>query len=222
MFDEVREALSRERLASYLRESEGSLHQALELYRWNQDVAGALLRPLCDLEVTLRNSLQRELAVINHPEPWWTTSALCSDAKISTDLERAKTALSREGKPVSAGGMVAQVSFGFWIALVSNRFDMTLWRRGLHRAFPHYRGPRRPLHRDLQRLLGLRNRIGHHEPIHHRHLAADRRTVHRLLGYLSPAMQLWGQQEDRFSQLVSCRPDVRRIPRSRRPGANVR
>lgn len=88
---------------------------------------------------------------------------------------------------------------------------------GLYRAFPHYRGPRKPLHLDL-RMLGLRNRIGHHEPIHHRHLAADRETVHRLLGYLSSDMQRWGRDRDRFPELLGCRPTGRRRRHRRASG----
>lgn len=114
--------------------------------------------------------------------------------------------------------MIAEMSFGFWVALTDSGFDMSLWRRGLYLAFPHYRGPRKPLHLDLQRMLGLRNRIGHHEPIHHRHLVADRQTVHRLLGYLSADMQRWGQDGDRFPAVLSCRPTGRRPPRQRPRG----
>jgi len=210
MFEQVRDAISVERLRSYLQACGDELGPALDLYRWNHDIAGTLLRPLCDLEVTLRNALLRQLEQVADPEPWWKLPVLLSDIKASRDLDRAQQSLLRAGKAVTAGGMVAEVSFGFWVSLIGTRFDMSLWRRGLYRAFPHYRGPRKALHWDLQRMLSLRNRIGHHEPIHHRHLAADRRTVHRLLGYLSSDMQQWGQDGDRFPEMLSCRPAIRR------------
>jgi hypothetical protein len=44
---------------------------------------------------------------------------------------------------------------------------------------------RRVVHEEFQRILVLRNRIMHHEPIHHRHLEADHDTVYRLLAHLS-------------------------------------
>jgi hypothetical protein len=210
VWEGVRDAVSAQRLISYLHACDGDLRPALELYRWNQDVAGTLLRPLCDLEITLRNALTRELEALANPRPWWTLPALQADRKCRTNLDRAKSTLHRARKQCTSGAMVAEMSFGFWVALTDSAFDMSLWRKGLYRAFPHYRGPRKPLHFDLQRMLGLRNRIGHHEPIHHRHLTADRRTVHRLLGYLSSDMQRWGQDGDRFPEMLSCRPAIRR------------
>jgi hypothetical protein len=215
LLEQIRDAISAERLTSYLRICAGELEPALNLYRWNHDIAGALLRPLCDLEVTLRNAIHRRLTVIAGPDPWWTAPELLADDRAAQDLVRAERSLQRGGKAVTPGGMVAELSFGFWVALIGNRFDMSLWRRGLYLAFPHYRGPRKQLHLDLQQMLGLRNRIGHHEPIHHRHLAADRQTVHRLLGYLSSDMQRWGQADDRFPDLLACRPSGRRRPAAR-------
>lgn len=209
MFEGVRDAVSSPRLASYLHRCHGTLETALDLYRWNNDVAGTLLRPLCDLEITLRNALTRELDSLTRPRPWWTHPALLADARCQTNLERAKHSLQRAGKARTTDAMVAEMSFGFWVALTDSAFDMSLWRRGLYRAFPHYRGPRKSLHIDLQRMLGLRNRTSHHEPIHHRHLAADRRTIHRLLGYLSPDMQRWGWHGDRSPEVLSRRPPAR-------------
>jgi hypothetical protein len=214
MYEQVRDAISAERLASYLRACAGELEPALDLYRWNHDVAGVLLRPLCDLEITFRNALQRQLSVISYPKPWWMSSALLADDRVRADIDRGRRSLVLAGKAITPGGMTSEMSFGFWVALIGSRFDMTLWRRGLYRAFVHYRGPRKPLHLDFKRMLGLRNRIGHHEPIHHRHLAEDRRTVHRLLGYLSPDMQRWGTDGDRFPEMLSCRPALRRPRRA--------
>jgi hypothetical protein len=66
----------------------------------------------------------------------------------------------------------AKLTFGVWIALLRRPYEMTLWRPALHGAFPGYRGPRSTLHEDLRNMGLLRNRIAHHEPVHHRHLAA--------------------------------------------------
>jgi hypothetical protein len=214
VLDGVRDAISVQRLRSYLRVCGGELAAALELYRWNHDIAGSLLRPLCDLEVTLRNALVRELEALASPAPWWSMPALRADEKCHINIKRATRTLLRAGKDQTSDAMVAEMPFGFWVALTDSGFDMSLWRRGLYRAFRHYRGPRKPLHFDLQCMLKLRNRIGHHEPIHHRHLEADRRTIDRLLGYLSHDMQQWGNCDDGFLKLLLCRPVEADIPAS--------
>jgi hypothetical protein len=46
----------------------------------------------------------------------------------------------------------------------------------------------------------------HHEPIHHRHLEADRQTILRLLGYLSPGMARQLKPYDRVEVVLRQRP----------------
>ncbi|MEV6031051.1 hypothetical protein AB0L65_07865 [Nonomuraea sp. NPDC052116] len=58
-----------------------------------------------------------------------------------------------------------------------NNYDQRLWRTSLYQAFPGYRGGRHALHRQLDFLRVLRNKIAHHCPIHHRHLQADQDTI---------------------------------------------
>jgi hypothetical protein len=85
--------------------------------------------------------------------------------------------------------VVAGLSFGFWVSLLSQSNDVTLWRSALHRAFrPGYRGPRGVLHGHFEHMRRFRNRIMHHEPIRHRSLESDRNRIYELVGYLSPAM----------------------------------
>jgi len=42
----------------------------------------------------------------------------------------------------------------------------------------------------------------HHEPIHHRHLEADRQTILRLLDYLSPSMARQLKPYDRIEVVL--------------------
>ncbi|GAA1256084.1 hypothetical protein GCM10009609_19070 [Pseudonocardia aurantiaca] len=79
-----------------------------------------------------------------------------------------------------------QVASAFVVPLNSGRYHRPLWVPTLNQAFPGV--TRRVLHEDFQKILGLRNRIMHHEPIHHRHLQADHDTVYRLLAHLSEEM----------------------------------
>lgn len=54
----------------------------------------------------------------------------------------------------------------------------------------------------------LRNRIMHHEPIHHRDLAADHRTLYRLLSYVSADAVARAGQLDRVGTVLGRRRDV--------------
>ncbi|GAA1880408.1 hypothetical protein GCM10009687_55860 [Asanoa iriomotensis] len=114
-----------------------------------------------------------------------------------------------DGKP---GHVVAALPFGFWVGLVSagrgRNYETMLWRPAIHRAFPHYRGPRPPVHQRLETLRLLRNRIAHHEPIHSRHLAADYGSLLSVAGWLSPAFEGWIKSTSRIPALLAGRPHL--------------
>jgi len=106
--------------------------------------------------------------------------------------------------------VVAALSFGFWVSLLSGghgwNYEMTLWRPGLRKAFPEYRGTRARLHNKLNTVRLFRNRIAHHEPVHHRHLAADYESVLTIAGWLSPAYARWIRRQDQIVEVIARRP----------------
>lgn len=86
--------------------------------------------------------------------------------------------------------IVAELPFGFWVSLLSRRYDRHLWVPALYKAFPGYRGTRESLRDNFETMRLFRNRIMHHEPVHHRHLAADHAKIYRLLGYMERSGRL--------------------------------
>ncbi|RCW47209.1 hypothetical protein DFQ14_101555 [Halopolyspora algeriensis] len=86
--------------------------------------------------------------------------------------------------------IVAKLTLGFWISLLSRgrAYDRRFWVPVLHKAFPHYSGPRRPLHSELEDIRKLRNRIMHYEPIFEYDLHSYRAGIYRQLGHLSPVI----------------------------------
>lgn len=55
-------------------------------------------------------------------------------------------------------------------------------------------------------MLLFRNRIMHHEPIHHRHLEADHQTILRLLSCLSAGMAAQLTAYDQVGFVLAQRP----------------
>jgi hypothetical protein len=204
----IRDALSPERFAPYLAATGGDAAAAMALYRWNVEVSGAFYTPLECLEVTLRNAVHRHLAQRFDRPDWWVSAPLNGRSRRIVAATRAK--LATRGRPPTDGDMVAGLSLGFWVALVSGAYHRTLWERGLHRAFPFYRGPRRRLHDDLQTMLLFRNRIMHYEPIHHRHLEADHGTLLRIVGCISQHGVEQLKNDDPVPAALGRRPDAKR------------
>lgn len=177
---------------------------AIQLYWWNVDISAAFYAPLHCLEMALRNAVHQKLAAEFGRAAWWDVAPLNkSGLQIVADT---RSKLATRARPSTADDMVAELSFGFWVSFVSNTYHRSLWVPCLHRAFPFYRGPRRRLHSDLHTMLLFRNRIMHHEPIHHRHLGADHQTILRLLGYLSPSIVEQLKSYDQVEAVLGQRP----------------
>jgi hypothetical protein len=202
--DWIRDALSAPRFAPYLAKTSGDLYTAIQLYWWNVGVSAAFYAPLHCLEMALRNAVHQQLAVKFGRTDWWEIAPLNkSGIRIVADT---RSKLATRARPSTADDMVAELSFGFWVSFVSNTYHRSVWVPCLHKAFPFYRGRRGPLHSDLHTMLLFRNRIMHHEPIHHRHLEEDHRTILRLLGYLSPAMAEQLKSYDQVEAVLRQRP----------------
>jgi hypothetical protein len=117
-------------------------------------------------------------------------------------VAKARNKLGSGAGPHDPGRIVAELSFGFWVALFARRYEVLLWRTTLHQRFDPTPA-RRLLHNRLSGLLALRNRIAHHEPILQRNLQADHDKILWVLGTLSPEMGAWVRHHSRVLQVVA-------------------
>lgn len=200
-------AFSPARMTPYLTAARGDRPAAMRLYCWNIEVSAAFYGPLQFLEVTLRNASHAQLCRGFGREDWWTAARLTDRGRQSVEQARAK--LDRLGvRHPSADAIVAELTFGFWVSLLSRGADRYFWVPVLHRAFPGYSGPRRELHAEVYQVLEFRNRVMHHEPVHRRALEKDHERVFRLLGYLSPECAALAARLDRVPEVLARREDV--------------
>lgn len=210
----IRDVLSIPRFAPYLARTNGDVDAAIRLYKWNVEISAAFYTSLHCLELGLRNAMHDRLRTRFGRADWWVVAPLSDNGKrtVSSAVEKL---VGRSGRRYTADDIVAELSFGFWVSLVSRgaAYDRTLWVPALHRAFPFYRGKRKPLHDNLLAMVLLRNRIMHHEPVHHRDLRADHAKIYRLLGYISPRMVKELETFDRVGEVLR-RRDERRQPGS--------
>lgn len=184
--DWIGKALSEARLAPYLAECGGDVAAAWRLYMWNIGVSMAFYPLLHFVEITLRNALHCELGAQFGRADWWSVAPLNEHGQRL--VKQAQEKVSAPRSPQNADDLVTKLTFGFWVSLVSQTYDRTLWVPALHRAFPHYRGRRDGLHAELKKVLSLRNQVMHHEPIHRRKLKADHATIYRLFDHMSSGL----------------------------------
>ncbi|MFF0770170.1 hypothetical protein ACFYUK_14880 [Nonomuraea wenchangensis] len=201
----IERMVSAPRFAPYLGMFQGDGAAAWELYRWNIQVSAAFYGPLHWLEISLRNAEHDQLRAHYRRVDWWQVAPLRPSQR--RRIDKALDDLRDKGDhDPSADAVVAELSFGFWVSLLNRTYDRHLWVPALHRSFPRYSGSRETLRDSLQAMVFLRNRIMHHEPIHHRHLAADHTKICRLLGYLEPEVARWLRIHDEVSCVLAQRP----------------
>jgi hypothetical protein len=203
---ELRRAVSESRFATYLAEANGDESLAWALYEWNLDLSAAFHGPLAVVEIALRNRLY-EAAVSSYGANW-----LTSDRLRSLDRDRVRDAVhsivrrnpTLTTTSVSPEAIVAELTLAFWVSMVSNRYDQTLWRESFGRAIRPTR--RRAFHDDLDRLRTLRNRIAHHERLLNRNPLADERRIATVLNLISPTVAAWVANRTQVGAVAARRP----------------
>lgn len=187
--------------------------KALQLYQWNAEISAAFMVPLHICEVSVRNGISDTIERVYGPT-WWAAGSgfersLSDPARAYSprrDLERA-----RRGH-VTAGKVVAELKFMFWISLLTSRFEGRLWSRWIGTYFPNL-PPHLALGQRRQELYGqlnvvriLRNRIAHHEPIFPRNLADDYARISKIIAWRSMEAAAWLDSIEAVSLLLASKP----------------
>ncbi|MBJ7594874.1 MAG: hypothetical protein JF886_08430 [Candidatus Dormibacteraeota bacterium] len=203
--------LSPERLRPYRSAVGGDLDAAIRLYEWNTQVGAGFLEVLGHLEVVLRNALDGQLrawhAARHLAGEWYDDPLGWLEPHRAEDIREARDRLRRDAKAETPGRVVAELSFGFWRFLLGRRYQTSLWAQVLRHAFPHLQPQRRSdVYEPIQELNGLRNRIAHHEPIHHLELPRLHNSILLVGGYLDPEVRAWIARVSRVPTLLSTKP----------------
>lgn len=197
----LQDTLSAERLSTYLRLASGDRERAMRIYTQNVALGSALYGPLQVLEVALRNAVNDVLSE-RYGGSWYNEPRLLK----RVESEAARRATEKVQKKLTTGRVVAELNFGFWVALFARGYDATLWRTHLHDLFTP-KPNRRNLHGQLNRLRSLRNRVAHHEPILQRDLRTDYEKIIWILGMLSPDAASWTEHHSRVLEVLAMNYD---------------
>ncbi len=118
-------ALSKDRFEAY-RPLSGSDLDMLTNYFWNIDLVEALVPCLHAVELALRNSIHAALTARYGTNMWFYEPGVLESNEL---IGPGKALQSAARKPPLRGGrIVAALSFGFWIDLLSGRYEQRLWQ----------------------------------------------------------------------------------------------
>jgi hypothetical protein len=204
LLHEIERAVSRERLKRYLTATAQNLGEAVSLYEQNAALSEMTFGLLHCLEIAVRNSMHDRLSAHFGTPRWFRVAPLSTYSQ-----DKINAAIHDAGGPTaSPGKVVAELMFGFWTDLTAQRYHWSLWQPCLSAAFPHVRLARPLIHRRLEDIRWLRNRVAHHEPImtshgvlyvgHHRQVSLQQ--LAECVEWISPAIGGWFRTEFRFQE----------------------
>lgn len=208
----LRGTLSEARFARYLHDTNGDQYRALELYHWNAKLSQCLYIPVQIWEISLRNKLNVFLCrKYNSVWPYDTQRAVRQLTR--SDQGRLQKTIARQQQDrglqrPAVDMIVADLSAGFWVSLLTQSYaNPYAWRYNIGRIFPH----NAHLSRDLagpmcDRILDVRNRIAHHEPIYHLPLDSIRADLDQLIAAMCPGADAYARGVCDFQTIWAARP----------------
>ncbi len=205
ILDELESAISVSRLDTYLIAANGDLRRALELHAWNNALATALFGPILNIELLLRNKCSNELATLYERSDWYNAfPATSSYDYLRNRIIYVQRKLKKYGKdPCYSPQIIANVSFGFWLALFEKHLHRDLWVPTLHKVFKHppCNFSRHEAWVALSEIRDMRNRSAHHEPLFNRDLLSFEIRMTNLAGYISPEFAAWMKHHSSLSEV---------------------
>lgn len=148
--------------------------KAEKLYKGNIELSQAFQPLLAQFEIVFRNTLNDVLAgyfgdvdwVINEKAGFMDHQTLKPVLYLQKSVQRAEKELVRQGLPLSSGKIIADQTFGFWVALFNKMHYKLIGGQPIH-VFSHKPGAenRSSIHGRLEEIQKFRNRVSHQEPI---------------------------------------------------------
>jgi hypothetical protein len=171
-----------------------------ELFILISEISAALWVHIIAFETTLRDFTSEKLQKIYGVFDWWLVPNLLSRSDLK-DIDYAIKRLNGRQLPISNENVVANLSFSFWVELLSKRYHQKIWMK-LVKFFPAYPGRREDFYNKAREIRNLRNVIAHHGPILRRDLFRDHAYLHELTALLDPELANEVKRKSRVLDLL--------------------
>lgn len=191
----------------YFKYHSGDESKAILHYKINIQISEALYPCISVLEVSLRNSLNRELIKSFGTDEWYNhfsnTPGLTNLVK---EVSEAQSKITRRKELITPPKIVAELTLGFWVRLLNAEYHNILWK-DLRRAFPflpkHLR-QRKYVSAPLNNFRNLRNRIFHNEPISWKfdYLKNVHSEILNIMCWINNDLNNFIEELDRFTQVI--------------------
>lgn len=203
-------ALHDDRIDRFLPAASGSREDAFRLYCWNCTICEAYYLPLHFAEIAVRNAINSHL-IDRLGEEWFDNRALIGSLEDSrkADLIGLLAAERRKhGEAMTCHHLVSELSFGFWLHLLTKRFGRIIWASGMKAAFPNLPNAldRQDVYDRVEIINKWRNRVFHHKPIFDRGPSTKHNDLLQLIRWISHDLADWVTQASMVTNAIQLRP----------------
>lgn len=224
--DEMVQKLSTPRLNTYTAERGGDIAEGLDLYRWNLDTSMVFFESIHYFEVALRNTIDGAMTRWMNREyvargggkaPHWLSTSDdqllgmepirfsgVSGRSIKIVLQAEKMARKRHAD-VQPGHIVSQLTLGFWTFHLRGAGHGSLWAKAVKSSLPSSTR-HAELSSGCDKVVDLRNRIAHHEPIFNMDLAGEYENLIHTSTLLSEYLGWWIDSSSRVDSVLRAHP----------------
>lgn len=209
LLSDIEPSISTARLQRY-QSPTGDPLETLVNYLWNIELCEALYYSINAVEIALRNGLHQSLSQ-HFGVPHWYDGHGMLEPNQRKDVKAVKDRISWRGDPVTPDRVVSELTFGFWVVILSRPYDLRLWTAynaaTLKNAFmrlPKRHRQRQIIHQRYNSIRELRNRVMHHEPLFDDQRLRQRHgEVYQALHWLNPRMVDVVEWFDRFPDVYA-------------------
>ncbi|WP_280343164.1 Abi family protein [Nocardia neocaledoniensis] len=201
---QLRAWISVERLTKY----DAVREDSVDLYHWNAELSAAFFELIGHVEVLLRNVIHAKLEPHTSGGAWYDDPHYRFSTDSRREIDKAKRRAGSGGRPATPGRVVSQLTFGFWRYLLASNYKTTIWPRVSpgFTGVPRHERKREELEAAAARVLALRNRVAHHEPIFDENSARHFADLVFIASYVDRDAVHWLWRISPIHQLMQSRP----------------
>ena len=206
----IETTLSPARLKRYLPAADFDKHLALRLYVWNARICEALYLPLQLAEVAVRNAISMPVRK-RFGDQWFINPRFCNllPARHKNNLNSTvlKEATLLRPNP-HQDNVVAGLEFGFWVSLMTSRFQNHIWINGIGQSFPGAQNSetRTTIHQKLDKMRRFRNLVAHHHAIFDRAPQPEIQNALHITKLVCADTHWLANETSRLSTVINQRP----------------
>ena len=173
MYDKLKDYLSEERLKTYLDFTNNDKEKAVELYNLNIKIGKNFYPLLSYFEIILRNVINNKL-IEKVGENWFDNKNIIignNPIKSRKTLEKLNETKNNiyenkkfiENYKITNSDIVSNLSFGFWVNLLSANYENNIWQPYIKYIFKGFK--RKDIYEIINNIRMFRNRVFHYENI---------------------------------------------------------